>query len=494
LKNNTFLSLTVNAATDEGRAIPEYASYYYRLLTTNTTPNASPRFSLTSQAAAAPAEAAKEEPKKEEAAAPAASTAGISAKQVKELRDKSGAGMMDCKKALGECGGDLEEAVVWLRKKGMASADKKASRIAAEGAIGAYIHAGARLGVIVEVNCETDFVARGDRFKELVADMAMQIAACPDIEYISPDDVDPAAVEAERAVQMKIEDIIKEATAGIGEKISIRRYVKYNLGEGMEKREEDFAAEVEAQTKALADKAAAKKEEPKEEEPKKEEEPAKPVVAISAKQVKEIRDKTGAGMMDCKKALGECGGDLEEAIVWLRKKGMASADKKASRIAAEGAVAQYIHAGARLGVLVEVNCETDFVARGDRFKELVADLAMQVAACPDIEYISPDDVDPATVEAERAVQMKMEDMLSKPENIREKIVQGRLDKMVNEKALIKQDFIKDTTKTVEEIIKEATAEIGEKISVRRFTKYNLGEGIEKRNEDFAAEVAAQMGK
>ena len=443
--------------------------------------------------------------------------------------------MMDCKKALGECGGDLEEAIVWLRKKGMASADKKASRIAAEGAVAQYIHAGSRLGVLVEVNCETDFVARGDRFKELVADLAMQVAACPDIEYISPDDVDPAAVEAERAVQMKmedmlskpenirekivqgrldkmvnekalikqdfikdttktVEDIIKEATAGIGEKISIRRYIKYNLGEGMEKREEDFAAEVEAQTKALADKAAAKKEEPKEEEPKKEEEPAKPVVAISAKQVKEIRDKTGAGMMDCKKALGECGGDLEEAIVWLRKKGMASADKKASRIAAEGAVAQYIHAGSRLGVLVEVNCETDFVARGDRFKELVADLAMQVAACPDIEYISPDDVDPAAVEAERAVQMKMEDMLSKPENIREKIVQGRLDKMVNEKALIKQDFIKDTTKTVEDIIKEATAEIGEKISVRRFTKYNLGEGIEKRNEDFAAEVAAQMGK
>merc|ERR1719329_2059981 len=406
---------------------------------------------LADKAAAKKEEPKEEEPKKEEE--PAKPVVAISAKQVKEIRDKTGAGMMDCKKALGECGGDLEEAIVWLRKKGMASADKKASRIAAEGAVAQYIHAGARLGVLVEVNCETDFVARGDRFKELVADLAMQVAACPDIEYISPDDVDPAAVEAERAVQMKmedmlskpenirekivqgrldkmvnekalikqdfikdttktVEDIIKEATAGIGEKISIRRYVKYNLGEGMEKREEDFAAEVEAQTKALADKAAAKKEEPKEEEPKKEEEPAKPVVAISAKQVKEIRDKTGAGMMDCKKALGECGGDLEEAIVWLRKKGMASADKKASRIAAEGAIGAYIHAGARLGVIVEVNCETDFVARGDRFKELVADMAMQIAACPDIEYISPDDVDPAAVEAERAVQMKMEDMLS----------------------------------------------------------------------------------
>merc|ERR1719238_1015194 len=168
---------------------------------------------------------------------------------------------------------------------------------------------------------------------------------------------------------MTVEEYIKETTASIGEKISVRRFVKYNLGEGMEKREEDFAAEVEAQTKALAEKPA--------------EEEAKPAVAVSAKQVKELRDKSGAGMMDCKKALQECGGDVEEATNWLRKKGMASADKKASRIAAEGAIAQYIHAGARLGVLVEVNCETDFVARGDRFKELVADIAMQVAACPE---------------------------------------------------------------------------------------------------------------
>jgi elongation factor Ts len=222
--------------------------------------------------------------------------------------------------------------------------------------------------------------------------------------------------------------------------------------------------------------------------------PAASTTGITAAQVKSVREKSGAGMMDCKKALGECGGDEEEALVWLRKKGIASADKKASRIAAEGAVGSYIHAGARLGVICEVNCETDFVARGDRFKELVADMAMQIAACPDIEYVSPDDVDPAMVAAEREVQMKMEDMLSKPENIREKIVQGRLDKMVNEKALLKQDFIRDNAKTVEDVIKEATAEIGEKISIRRFTKYKLGEGIEKKNEDFAAEVAAQMGK
>merc|ERR1719183_2284900 len=161
--------------------------------------------------------------------------------------------------------------------------------------------------------------------------------------------------------------------------------------------------------------------------------------------------------MDCKKALTECGGDFEEAVVWLRKKGIASADKKASRIAAEGAIGAYIHGGSRLGVIVEVNCETDFVARGDRFKELVNDITMQTAACMDIEYVSPEDADPAMIAAEKDVQMKMEDMLSKPENIREKIVQGRLDKMVNEKALLKQDFIKDTSKTVEDIIKEATS-------------------------------------
>ena len=483
------------------------------------------------------AEAPKTEAPKTEAPkteAPKAEGAAISAKAVKELRDQSGAGMMDCKKALTECNGDMEEAVVWLRKKGMASADKKASRIAAEGAVAQYIHAGARLGVLVEVNCETDFVARGDKFKELVADIAMQVAANIDVEYVSPEDADPAMIAAEKEVQMKMEDmlskpenirekivqgrldkmvnekallkqdyikdtsksveeLIKEATAEIGEKISIRRFVKYNLGEGLEKRNEDFAAEVEAQTKALQKKAEEKKEEaPKEEEKK--EEAAKPTVAISAKDVKVLRDKSGAGMMDCKKALAECGGDVEEAVVWLRKKGMASADKKASRIAAEGAVAQYIHAGARLGVLVEVNCETDFVARGDKFKELVADIAMQVAANIDVEYVSPEDADPAMIAAEKEVQMKMEDMLSKPENIREKIVQGRLDKMVNEKALLKQDYIKDTSKSVEELIKEATAEIGEKISIRRFVKYNLGEGLEKRNEDFAAEVAAQMGK
>jgi elongation factor Ts len=450
---------------------------------------------------------------------------------VKQLRDSTGAGMMDCKKALQECEGSIEEATAWLRKKGMASADKKASRIAAEGAVVSYIHAGNRIGVMLELNCETDFVARGDRFKELAQDLAMQVAACPEVEYINPSDADQEMVERERAIEMQkedllskpenirekivagridklvnekalvtkdyikdtsktVEELVKEATAEIGEKISIRRFTRYNLGEGIEKRNEDFAAEVAAQTQVKAAEPEPKKEEPKEE--KKEEEA--PAVKVDAKLVKQLRDSTGAGMMDCKKALAQNNNDIEEATAWLRKKGMASADKKASRIAAEGAVVSYIHAGSRIGVLLELNCETDFVARGDRFKELAQDLAMQVAACPEVEYINPSDADQEMVERERAIEMQKEDLLSKPENIREKIVAGRIDKLVNEKALVTKDYIKDTSKTVEELVKEATAEIGEKISIRRFTRYNLGEGIEKRNEDFAAEVAAQMGK
>ena len=222
--------------------------------------------------------------------------------------------------------------------------------------------------------------------------------------------------------------------------------------------------------------------------------PAASAGGISAALVKQLRDSSGAGMMDCKKALAETGNNVEEATAWLRKKGMASADKKASRIAAEGAVVSYIHAGSRIGVLLEVNCETDFVARGDRFKELANDLAMQVAACPEVEYVNPSDADQEMVAREREIEMQKEDLLSKPENIREKIVNGRIEKLVNEKALVTKDFIKDPSKTVEELVKEATAEIGEKISIRRFERFNLGEGIEKRNEDFAAEVAAQMGK
>ena len=245
-------------------------------------------------------------------------------------------------------------------------------------------------------------------------------------------------------------------------------------------------------------KAAPKAEAPKAEAPKAEapkaEAPKAETGAISAKLVKDLRQASGAGMMDCKKALAECGGDLEAAKDYLRKKGLASADKKAGRIAAEGSVASYIHAGSKLGVLVEVNCETDFVARGEKFQELVNDIAMQIAACPQIEVVSTDDVSAAMLEREKAIEMEKEDLKSKPEEIREKIVQGRLDKIAKELALLEQPFIKDTSKTVAEVIKASIAEIGENIQVRRFERFVLGEGIEKKQEDFAAEVAAQTKK
>merc|ERR1712174_7392 len=249
----------------------------------------------------------------------------------------------------------------------------------------------------------------------------------------------------------------------------------------------DFATEVEEQTKAKSESPAPEKEE-KEDEGKKK---TTSEVTISAKLVKELRDSSGAGMMDCKKALTECGGDLEKAEEYLRKKGITSAAKKASRVASEGMVSSYIHAGSRIGVLVEVNCETDFVARGDKFKELVQGLAMQIAASPSVEYVAPEDASAEFVEAEKQAEMQKEDLASKPENIREKIVEGRVEKIINERALPEQTYIMDTTKTVREAITESIASIGENIKVRRFSRYVLGEGIEKKTVDFATEVEEQ---
>merc|ERR1712113_593232 len=170
---------------------------------------------------------------------------------------------------------------------------------------------------------------------------------------------------------------------------------------------------------------------------------------------------------------------------------MGGAAKKASRVAAEGMVSSYIHAGSRIGVLVEVNCETDFVARGDKFKELVQGIAMQIAASPSVEYVSAADAPPEFVEAERQAEMQKEDLASKPENIREKIVEGRVEKIVKEGALLEQSYIMDTSKTVQDAITEAIANIGENIKVRRFSRFVLGEGIEKKQENFAEEVEEQ---
>lgn len=214
---------------------------------------------------------------------------------------------------------------------------------------------------------------------------------------------------------------------------------------------------------------------------------------ISAKLVKELRDKTGAGMMDCKKALQENEGDIEKSIEWLRKKGIASAEKKAGRVAAEGLVDSYIHTGGRIGVMVEVNCQTDFVARNEDFKALVKDIAKQVAACPQVEYVKVADIPAAVVEKEKSIEMGKDDLGNKPENIREKIVQGRIEKRLKELCLLDQGYIRDPNKTVEEYVKEHIAKLGENIQVRRFTRFVLGEGIEVEQSDFAAEVAAQMG-
>ena len=214
------------------------------------------------------------------------------------------------------------------------------------------------------------------------------------------------------------------------------------------------------------------------------------MVEITAKLVKDLRDKTGAGMMDCKKALSESAGDMTKASEWLRQKGIATAEKKSGRTAAEGSVGSYIHTGARVGVLVEVNCETDFVARGELFQELVRNVAMQIAACPNVEYVSTDDIPPAVADREKAIEMGRDDLDGKPEAMKVKIVEGRIGKRLKELALLEQAFIRDNAITVGEMVKQAAGKTGENIQVRRFSRYTLGEGIEVQKSDFAAEVAA----
>ncbi|MBD2742004.1 translation elongation factor Ts [Coleofasciculus sp. FACHB-1120] len=214
---------------------------------------------------------------------------------------------------------------------------------------------------------------------------------------------------------------------------------------------------------------------------------------ISAKLVNELRQKTGVGMMDCKKALIETDGDIAKAMEWLRQKGMVSAGKKGERQASEGLVGSYIHTGGRVGVLVEVNCETDFVARNEAFQTLVRNIAMQIAACPNVEYVKVGDIPAQIVEKEKEIEMGRDDLGNKPQNIKEKIVQGRIDKRLQELSLIDQPYIRDQSITVEELIKQNIATLGENIQVRRFVRFILGEGLEKKESNFAEEVAAQMG-
>ncbi|KAK8595584.1 hypothetical protein V6N13_000292 [Hibiscus sabdariffa] len=440
--------------------------------------------------------------------------ATISPALVKQLREETGAGMMDCKKALSETGGDIVKAQEFLRKKGLASADKKASRATAEGRIGSYIH-DSRIGVLVEVNCETDFVSRGDIFKELVDDLAMQVAAYPQVQYLVPEDVPEEIVNKEKEIEMQKEDLlskpeqirskivegrirkrleelalleqpyikndkmvvkdwVKQTIATIGENIKVKRFVRFNLGEGLEKKSQDFAAEVAAQTAAKPVSTAGKEQSTPAEVKETDE---KPKVAVSAALVKQLREETGAGMMDCKKALAETGGDLEKAQEYLRKKGLSTADKKSSRLAAEGRIGAYIH-DSRIGVLIEVNCETDFVGRSEQFKELVDDLAMQVVACPQVQFVSIEDIPESLVTKEKELEMEREDLASKPENIREKIVEGRVSKRLGELALLEQPFVKDDSLLVKDLVKQTVAALGENIKVRRFVRFTLGETTE----------------
>ncbi|MGI6361933.1 MAG: translation elongation factor Ts [Bacillota bacterium] len=212
-------------------------------------------------------------------------------------------------------------------------------------------------------------------------------------------------------------------------------------------------------------------------------------MAISAADVKNLREKTGAGMMDCKKALTECNGDIEKAIDYLREKGLASAAKKAGRIAAEGLVESYIHAGGKIGVLVEINCETDFVAKTPEYKELCRDVAMQIAASNPL-FVSREEIPAASVAKEKEILKAQALNEGKPENIAEKMVEGRIEKYFKEVCLLEQPFIKDSDKSIQEMLTEKISTIGENISIRRFARFVVGEGIEKRESNLAEEVAA----
>lgn len=209
---------------------------------------------------------------------------------------------------------------------------------------------------------------------------------------------------------------------------------------------------------------------------------------ISSQDIKELRSKTGAGMTDCKKALEASEGQIDIAIENLRKKGLASADKKSTRLAAEGLVESYIHSGSRIGVLLEINCETDFVSRQPEFHQLAKNIAMQIAACQSVKYVSKSDIPENMIRYEKQIELAKEDLLTKPDEIKDKIAQGRLDKRLKEMSLMDQSFIRDGEITIEELVKRHIALWGENIKVRRFEKFLLGEGLDSKSQNFAEEV------
>ena len=214
---------------------------------------------------------------------------------------------------------------------------------------------------------------------------------------------------------------------------------------------------------------------------------------FTAQDVNKLRQATGVGMMDCKKALTETNGDFDKAVVYLREKGMAAAAKKADRIAAEGVVTSYIHMGGKIGVLVEVNCETDFVARSENFQNLCKDIAMQIAAS-NPKYIRREEVPAEVVESEKAIALSQAINEGKKPEFADRIVNGRIEKFYKEVCLMEQEFIKDPSKDVTQVLNEAVLSIGEKLNVRRFVRYEMGEGLEKRQDNLAEEVAKMMKK
>ena len=214
-------------------------------------------------------------------------------------------------------------------------------------------------------------------------------------------------------------------------------------------------------------------------------------MSFTAQDVAKLRAQTGVGMMECKNALTEANGDFEKAIVILRERGLKAVDKKQGRIASEGLVASYIHMGGKIGVLVEVNCETDFVAKSDDFQVLVKDIAMHIAAA-NPKYVTEAEVPTAELDAEKEILKVQALNEGKPANIVERMIEGRIKKYYEDVCLLNQPFVKDSSKTIKDILTEANLKIGEKISIRRFVRYELGEGLEKRNDNLAEEVAKQM--
>ncbi|MBE8965073.1 elongation factor Ts [Nostocales cyanobacterium LEGE 12452] len=311
--------------------------------------------------------------------------AEISAKLVQELRQKTGAGMMDCKKALIQTEGNVEEAIDWLRKKGISKAGTQSDRVAAEGLVDTYIQPGGRVGVLIEVNCQTDFVARNEAFKALVKNLAKQAATADSVESL-------LAQQYADSASGTVEEFIKQTIATLGENIQVRRFVNFAIAEGT-----------------------------------------------------------------------------------------------------QGVVDSYIHTGGRVGVLVELGSQTESVAANSEFQTLARNTAMQVAACPNVEYVSVDQIPAEVAQKEKDIEMGKDDLANKPENIKEKIVQGRIEKRLKELTLLDQPYIRDQSISVEDLIKQVKAQLGEEIQVTRFVRYILGEGIEKQEISFADEVAAQMG-